>query len=257
MEKNRSIISVIAIISVAAIVTVVAIGCAQTNTFVYNGKYESNADYVNFSANAYDVETIIDDDSKIYQPKANVEWAFIFYLGTSMSLDNYDDILKSIASHGIAVIVPDNKFADLTYKAQESAYKKYGEINYIIGGHSQGGGAAVRRASENMQSTKACILMSPMISNDASLKDTQLPVLFFEAQNDGILNDKHKQTIKSRMNGLCEYVLLEGANHMCYGEAEAGLLGDGKNEREKSQIQAQVVDKCIEFIDGVINAEKQ
>lgn len=251
MTKTKKLTVILTVLAIIASLVALT-GCGNAEDEIYNKGYAESVNYDDgIIADVYEVKTFKDDGYKIYQPQANTDVVLIFYLGTAMSVDNYDSILLEIASHGISVVVPDNRFADLTYKTDERAYGMFDASSFVLGGHSQGGGAAIRRASENLETTKACMLFSPMISNDSSLKDTDLPVLFFEAQNDNILNSQQKNEVKTRMNGSCRYVLLEGANHMCYGKSDAAILGDGKNERDKSEIQTQVADECIKFLDSL------
>ena len=109
------------------------------------------ADYTDLAQNSYDVKITDEDGGRLYSPEAdNVTWGFIFYLGTAMSTDNYDYIMTAIAKAGIAVYVPSNPFPDLLYSENEEGFSALGTQNYFIGGHSQGGGAAVRRACENL-----------------------------------------------------------------------------------------------------------
>lgn len=199
----------------------------------------------------FDVDTTVTDDYKLYMPdKEIVDVGFIFYLGTMMDLSNYDYVLTEIAASGVAVCVPNNAFADLAYSENEIAYEVLGAQRYFVGGHSQGGGAAVRRACENLQTTVGCILFSPLVSNDCSLAQTTLPAIFFQAENDRVLTDAMQQDAKSRMNDLCQYVLLEGAGHMCYGESD--LLDSGGTVRDKREIQDEIASQTIAFIDRVI-----
>lgn len=247
------LITVLATIILASIFA----GCTKEDNKIYNNQYTNDASYDSgISSNQYEVKTFIADGYKVYQPQVNTEWVFIFYLGTAMSVNNYDEILTKVASHGISVVVSDNKIADLGYKKEEKAFFMFDCKNYIIGGHSQGGGAAIRRAKENMEIVKACVLLSPMISNSSSLKDSTLPVLFFEAENDKILSSEQKNEAKSRMNDKCQYVLLEGANHMCYGESNLMSNVDGENTRDKKEIQLEITSEIISFLDGIIKSVK-
>ena len=88
-----------------------------------------------------------------------------------------------------------------------------------------------------------------MIGNDATLAGSALPTLYFEAENDTVLNDAIKAVEKSSMDAGCSYALLEGANHMCYGEME--FFGDGVNDRDKAEIQQEVIDRTIAFLQSV------
>lgn len=250
----------IALVAVAVLcLALLTVGCDKATERIYNKGYSDTVDYsVGILENGYEIEILNVDGYRLYQPKANTEWVFVFYLGTAMSTDNYDAILSEVATHGISVVVPNDKFADVMYSKTEKAYGMFDCEKYILGGHSQGGGAAIRRAGENMQTTKACVLYSPMLAptNGTTLADSELPVIFFEAENDKILSSSNKSEAKSRMNGLCEYVMLEGANHMCYGESNMISSQDGVLERTKEEIQTQVAQLTIEFLDNVIKAEQ-
>lgn len=190
------------------------------------------------------------EDYKLFMPKEGVRAGFIFYLGTAMDVDNYDSILTKVAESGIAVYVSSNPFPDLLYDEEEAAYDLLGLNKYFIGGHSQGGGAAVRRACENEDSTAGCILLSPLVSNSFTLADKDIPAIYFEAENDNVLSSGMQNNAKSRMNESCEFVLLQGAGHMCYGESS--LLDGGGTVRDKAEIQAEVAEKIIAFINGVL-----
>ncbi len=254
MRKFQKVIVVTLAVVLLSFVMLTA-GCGKENNNTYNTGYSDGVNYSDgILSNEYEIEILSVDGYRIYQPKANTEWVFVFYLGTAMTMDNYDAILSAVASHGISVVVPNNKFADVMYKQMEDAYGLFEAENYILGGHSQGGGAAIRRASENMQTTRACVLYSPMLapSNEATLADSDLPVIFFEAENDKILSSSDKSEVKTRMNDMCEYVMLEGANHMCYGESDLMSSQDGALERTKEEIQAEVTQLTLEFLNKII-----
>lgn len=256
MRKFKKVI-LTTILAVVLSLVLLTSGCGKENDNTYNTGYSDTVNYSNgILENEYEIETLSVNGYKLYQPKANTEWVFVFYLGTAMLIDNYDAILSNVAAHGISVVVPNNKFADVMYKQTEAAYGMFKADNYILGGHSQGGGAAIRRASENLQTTKACVLYSPMLAptNDTTLSESDLPVIFFEAENDKILSSSDKSKVKTRMNGTCEYVMLEGANHMCYGESSLMSSQDGALERTKEEIQAQVTQLTLEFLDKIIKA---
>lgn len=114
-------------------------GCDKATERIYNKGYSDTVDYsVGILENGYEIEILNVDGYRLYQPKANTEWVFVFYLGTAMSTDNYDAILSEVAAHGISVVVPNDKFADVMYSKTEKAYGMFDCEKYILGGHSQG-----------------------------------------------------------------------------------------------------------------------
>lgn len=210
------------------------------------------ADYTDLAQNSYDVKITDEDGGRLYSPEAdNVTWGFIFYLGTAMSTDNYDYIMTAVAAAGIAVYVPSNPFPDLLYSENEEGFSALGTQNYFIGGHSQGGGAAVRRACENLSSTRGVVLFSPLISNDFTMSDKDMPTIYFEAENDNVLSQSMQNAAKSRMNESCEFITLQGAGHMCYGTSS--LLDGGGTVRDKREIQDEVIAATLDFMQEVIS----
>lgn len=241
MKKIIIAVTVMAILFLVAAAT----GCNEEKTVV---------DYSLYGEKTYEVGISEEEGYRIFRPKAEgAEWAFLFYLGTAMLVANYDDILTEIAATGMTVVVSPNPFPDVFYDETEKAYSLTDAKKFFIGGHSQGGGAAVRRACENPTSTYGCVLYSPLISNDFTLADKDLPVLFFEAENDKVLSSSMKSESKKRMNENCEYIFLEGANHMVYGTKE--FFADGENDVPKADTQAKTVSETVRFFRSVIRGK--
>lgn len=191
------------------------------------------------------------DGYLVYAPEGDVEWVLLFYVGTAMPADNYDAVMNALASRGVAVIVSENALADLMYEETEKAFEEYPDAKYFIGGHSQGGGAAIRRAAENLDKTAGVILYSPMIVNDSTLADKDIPAIYFEAENDRVLTADFKAESASRTNAECEFVYLQGANHMCYGAADFAPF-DGENTRPLAEIQDEIALKTLKFVQRAI-----
>ena len=244
--KLRTFKFVKVITAVALILALLFLICACTE--------KPAADYTDLTRNNYEVEISDEDDGRLYSPQAkNVTWGFIFYLGTAMSTDNYDYIMTAMAKAGIAVYVPSNPFPDLLYSENEEGFSALGTQNYFIGGHSQGGGAAVRRACENLSSTRGEVLFSPLISNDFTMSDKDMPTIYFEAENDNVLSQSMQNAAKSRMNESCEFITLQGAGHMCYGTSS--LLDGGGTVRDKREIQNEVIAATLDFMQEVISGQ--
>lgn len=237
----------ISAIAVIVLFCATFVSCTQRND-------APSVDYTDIAGNSYNVNVTDTSEYKSYIPLcSDIEYGMIFYLGTAMKTSNYDFILEKIARAGIAVYVPANPFPDLAYSPTENGYEILKLGNYFIGGHSQGGGAAIRRAAENLGNTAGLILFSPMISNQATLKDTSLPCIYFEAENDFVLTQDMQDDAKSRLSANCRYVLLKGAGHMCYGNSS--LLDQGGTVRDKTEIQNEVTSHVLEFMQNVIDGE--
>lgn len=204
----------------------------------------------------YEVKVEDKGEYTVFIPQCRSDYGFIFYLGTAMNANNYKNILTDIASSGINVMVVHNAFAELKYsetdKITEEIYNEYGIKKYFIGGHSQGGGAAIRYAYENGEKVQGLILYSPFASGNYSLKESNLPVIYFEAENDKVLNQEQKDVTRNCLAEDIEYIFIEGGNHMCYGDAK---FIDGELERDLKEVQREISEKTSAYILNVLKTE--
>ncbi len=239
--------AILAVITVAVLAVAISFSLREAPA-----PEEATINYGDLNSNSLNVVETQKDGYLVYAPEGDVEWVLLFYVGTAMPADNYDAVMNALASRGIAVIVSENPFADLLYEDTEKAFDEYPDAKYFVGGHSQGGGAAIRRTAENPDRVKGTILYSPMIVNDATLADKDVPAIYFEAENDRVLTADYKAEAASRMNEDCEFVFLEGANHMCYGSTGFAAF-DGENTRPLTEIRDEVIAKTLAFAQRVIN----
>lgn len=249
MKKNLRITIAVLLISVTSAVLIASVFCGNCSA----SDTSERVSYEDIASNSYSVSVLERDGYAVYAPEYDPDFALLFYVGTLMAHSNYDEILTAIASSGIAVLVSDNPFPDIMYDASEAAFDEYSDIKYFVGGHSQGGGAALRRAVENTDRVVGVILYSAMVSNDATLAGTDMPLIYFEAENDKVLTSEFKDDALSRVNDSCEYVFLDGANHMCYGKASFEPF-DGKNDRPVAEIRSEIVSETIAFMQKVIDS---
>lgn len=235
----------------------------------------------------FDVKIVEDDDYKIYEPISNdgkevdYKYGVIFYLGTAINEDNYDYLGNALAKQGYLAVMPKIYFAYFQYKDVENAFERYKDVKFFIGGHSQGGGAAIRRAQENSNQVAGAILFAPLASrhqlldeegnpvvnddgitvyvND-SLKDLQLPTLLLEASGDHVLKQEFKDDALSRLNPatLTRYMIEPGA-HMSFSTFDSDSIlemfkndGDGITEEQKAEQRRLTVVYTLAFLRSVV-----
>lgn len=136
---DKKFLIFISAIAVIVLFCATFVSCTQRND-------APSVDYTDIAGNSYNVNVTDTSEYKSYIP-----------------LFSDIEFLEKIARAGIAVYVPANPFPDLAYSPTENGYEILKLGNYFIGGHSQGGGAAIRRAAENLGNTAGLILFSPMI----------------------------------------------------------------------------------------------
>lgn len=248
---------------------------------------------VDYSAeNSFFVKTTDSDSALVFEPvqdpvygdsgmtytKVNYRYGVVFYVGTAIEPKYYEYLGTALAKQGYLVVMPKFKLnmAYNCYTEQEQAFSDYPNVKFFIAGHSQGGGAAIRRASENASSVAGAILLSPLAYRHKkldengkpvkdengveiyiadNLKDVDVPTLLIEAAEDRVLTDKKKADAKSRLKeGYTHKVISPGA-HMsfCTADSDETLKffnndGDGISESDKQAQRTQTVAYVLEFI---------
>lgn len=203
--------------------------------------------------NDFEVEVIDNDEALTFAPKdKEYKYGLIFYVGTFLSPKSYQNIANMLASQGILVVIPKikNNLSYGNYNNTEQAFNNYPDVSFFVGGHSQGGGAAIKRAFEEQDRIMGVVLYSPLAYSTDTLIDTDMPVLFIEASNDKVLTPDMKQDTKSRVTEGATFIMIEGGNHMGY--CDILFPFDGKMEISKEDMQVTVAEYTINFIKEVI-----
>ena len=203
----------------------------------------------------------VKEDSKeylVYRPEnGEAKFGLIFYVGTAISPSNYEYLGKALASHGYALILPKVKggFSYVFYEKEESAFSDFGEMGFFVGGHSQGGGAAVRRAQENKNAIYGVILYAPLCYGEDTLSNVYTPTLLIEATLDNVLTEDMKIDAKKRLPVTRTQHLIEGC-HMSFSsndsDAVLAMFNDGPlTEEQKAKQKELTVEYTLAFMDKV------
>lgn len=236
----------------------------------------------------FDVKTTIDNDYKVYEPvssdgkEVDYKYGVIFYLGTAIKEDNYDYLGNALAKQGYLVVMPKIYFASFQYKDVEQAFDRYKDVKFFVGGHSQGGGAAIRRAQENSDKVAGAILFAPLASRhqlldgegnpvvdeetgvevyvNESIAELQLPTLLLEASCDNVLSSKQKADAISRLNPqtTTKYMIDPGA-HMSFSAMDSDSIlslfkndGNGITQEQKDEQRRLTVEYTLAFLKSVV-----
>jgi dienelactone hydrolase len=206
--------------------------------------------------NSFTVITSDTEAALIYMPEGkDPDYGIIFYVGTFLSPDVYPVISSELASQGYLVVIPKVPFntAYLSYAEEEAAFSAYPNVQFFIGGHSQGGGAALRRAYENSDKVLGAVLYSPLCYNNDTLINTDMPVLLIEAENDNVLTEAMKEDSRSRLKEGYAHYIIEGGNHMGYSDML--FPADGEMTISKEEMQQEVAANTLQFLkESILNA---
>ena len=224
-----------------SIVLIIAVLCSAAFCLFACNKEK----YIDYSKdNSYEFEVTEDDDAVTYMPKGvTAKYGLLFYLGTFIAPEGYSYLAEPLAKQGYAVVISKIALAYFLYKETEVAFEKYPNIEFFIGGHSQGGGAAIKRAQENIDTVKGVVLYAPLCTGQETIADTDLPTLLLEATKDNVLNYSQKETAKGRLPENRTEYMLEGC-HMSFSSFDDDALltpfNDGPVTAEEKTAQKEM-----------------
>lgn len=224
-------------------------GCGETP--------KPEVDKVDYSSdNNYDYEMVSDDDFVTYTPNANATKGLLFYLGTAIAPEHYDYLASALAKQGYLVVISTNGFPYVFYDDDEPTFDKYPNVDFYVGGHSQGGGAAVKRAKENPDKVKGLVLLAPLAYAVDSVADSTIPTLLLEATKDGVLTSSMKAEAKTCLPENRTEYLIEGC-HMSFStydnDTVLSLFKDGPASAEVRQNQKNLtVEYVLAFLKSLV-----
>lgn len=237
--------------------------------------------------NHFEVGVTDTESQLIFEPissegkKIDYKYGIVFYLGTMIDATYYEYLGNALAAQGYIVIMPKLLFAYAQYQKEETAFENFPNVRFFIGGHSQGGGACIRRAQECIDSVIGAILYSPLayrhqltdengepvvdengveiyIKDD--LSNSQLPVLLLEAANDNVLTADMKADAKSRLNEdrTINHTIAPGS-HMSFSTMDTDEIlslfnndGDGITQSEKEEQRRLTLIYTLAFMQSVV-----
>ena len=211
--------------------------------------------------NNYAYEIVSDEDYVTYVPDANATHGFLFYLGTVIAPEYYDYLASALAKQGYLVVISTNAMAYTLYDKEESTFDDYPNITFFVGGHSQGGAAAVKRTNENRDKVAGVVLLAPIAPLEYpqdSIADAGIPVLLLEATKDGVLTSAMKADAKLCIPDDSEQHMIEGC-HMSFSTFDSDgtltMFHDGPATQEEKDAQREAtVAYVLAFLKRVVTS---
>lgn len=275
-------IIICAIISIISVFTLFACNSNKAQT-----EEPDNTPVVNYQeTNNYEIKTdsyLINPDSPeneqfglqvIHPVDVKATYGFIFFVGTAIGPSFYEYLSTTLAKQGYIVAIPDVTLAmtylnyeDETRPAVNKIYELYPNVKFFVGGHSQGGGTAMRYAYENPQKPAGAIFMSPLcydhdievdgdiVTISETMSNSTLPTLLLEADRDHVLEDSMKADALSRMPQTYTHYMLSPACHMSFSTGDSDDIlsffngdGDGITQAEKNKQREDTLSYVLAFL---------
>lgn len=222
-----------------------------------------------------DFEVVIEDgeDALVFSPKgARATVGLIFYVGTAIDAKNYAYLGESLAKQGYLAVFPKVPLAFYGYKPRENAFERFKDVRFFLGGHSQGGGAAIRRAQEAPDRTAGLILLAPLCyknngavyngggdvnnRNFYNVAEIGIPSLILHAAGDHVLTKEQQEAVFDCVDmRFCEAHTIAPGAHMSFSTADSndvlemfGNDGDGISEQEKAAQREATINFVLAFL---------
>lgn len=201
-----------------------------------------------------DENITVNKDEFITFTPANTEptKGFIFYPGAKVEPESYAPICREIAQMGYKVFIvePTLNLAILSPNKGKDVIKENSNINsWVVGGHSLGGTAAAKFASDNKTLVDGVVLLASYPMND-DLKSLNMDVISIWGSKDGVVNFKSLIESKEKLPSDATFVEIEGGNHAQFGD-----YGKQKGDNEaiiNQEKQIDITSKSIaEFLDKI------
>ncbi|MBO4555091.1 MAG: hypothetical protein J5713_04860 [Clostridia bacterium] len=230
----------------------------------------------------------------VYIPQGvQAKYGFVFFVGSFIPSEYYAYLGNALAKQGYVVAIPNvmansaySYYDDNTKVATKKLFEMYGDVKFFVGGHSQGGGAALRFADEEEEHILGAVFLAPLAlqhellnpdydpydpNSDRyirdenghpivivdTLADSTLPTLLLEADHDHVLNDSQKAEARTRMSKSNTRFVLQNACHMGFSTMKMNLNGDGADIDEEDVIaqRQSTVSHVLDFFKSIVCAK--
>lgn len=221
--------------------------------FIYVNKTYKPQELANLSLMSDDYVEVSKDKFITFTPKENKSTkGLILYPGAKVDIESYAPLAKNIAKNGYKVVIVNSTLNLPIFspnKAKEVINEHKDIKTWIVGGHSLGGTAAAKFATENKDLISGVIFLASYPSNN-ELISSNMEVLSIWGSKDGVLNFKKLIEAKQKLPTDATYVEIEGGNHAQFGDYGKQ---NGDNEAVISQEkQLQITSKSIiEFLNTI------
>jgi poly(3-hydroxybutyrate) depolymerase len=180
---------------------------------------------------------------------------FIFYPGGRIDPQGYANLMKTIASEGYLVVVPDMPLNIAAFRpsiAQE-IIAAHPEIDqWVIGGHSVGGAMAAQYTDRHSEDIAGLAIWASYPPDSADLSDLEVPVTLIYGSRETRVTDGSVAERQDLLPADTVYVRIEGGDHHQFGTYAIDPEDHLATISRESQ-QQQILEATLSLLGSVSN----
>ena len=145
---------------------------------------------------------------------------FIFYPGGRIDPRGYAPLMRSIASEGYRVVIPEMPVNMAVFRPNvaDEIMAYHPEIeHWVIGGHSVGGAMAAQYTANHPDVIDGLAIWASYPPNRTDLSDLEIPVVSIYGSRERRVNDTSVGARKPLLPEDTRYVRIEGGDHHQFG----------------------------------------
>lgn len=168
-----------------------------------------------------DLSTItLEDDWIVFTPsEPSTEVGFAFYPGGKVEAEAYAPILKRLSDSGVTgyLLTLPADLAILDQNAVIDVFDIDSRAQWIVAGHSLGGVAAAKMASQRSE-IAGLSLWASYPASSVDLSDSSVVVQSLVGANDTVINWENWDASGERLPSNTDWITFEGGNHSQFGD---------------------------------------
>jgi pimeloyl-ACP methyl ester carboxylesterase len=177
----------------------------------------------------------------------------VFYPGARIDAHAYAPLAAQIAANGFLVVIPRMPFklALLAPGRAASVMENFSEVKqWVVGGHSLGGVAAVRFAARNPERVAGLVLWAAYPASSDDLSASDLAVTSIYATRDGLTSLDQIESSRPLLPPDAIWIAIDGGNHSQFGwyGLQAGDMVASIGREEQA---VQIVEATLSLLEGV------
>ena len=182
---------------------------------------------------------------------------FIFYPGGRIDPEGYALLMKTIASEGYLVVVPEMPLNIAAFRPNiaDEIIAYYPDISqWVIGGHSVGGTMAAQYTNAHRTTIDGLVIWASYPADNTDLSDFDRPVASIYGSHDPRVNDSSVAERHFLLPPDTRYFRIEGGDHHQFGSYEIEPEDHHATTSRVSQ-QEQIIQATSDILKAASNVD--